>query len=374
MDLSIGDRVFYTRFNDLRPPDTVVGTAEGGLLHLEYYQDGLRVVNWQCKMESTSIYFFSNHSFFKMNWGFTQAELNTCLKVLEAICDDPALLVEPKISATGIEELINCAALSNSPPKAKQDFRLSGKAPILGSDLSPGKYGSSAMNGPASSSSKYSASGSANSAPKYGAAGGGGAYGSGGGGGAGYANSAPKYSGAGGGGRGAKYGSISSTTPAKYGSMNGTSAGPKYGSTANAFGSPAPPGGAKYGGSGGGGGTAKYGAMPAPASSYQRPRPFTPNPAVWSLRQHVWLPSQRPSKGRRVTRHPQLTVDRCTPLTDAWWKCLLNERGELEKLDDARVLVSRLWGLRFTGGAIVQDGAALEASRETRGHATLRSS
>ena len=32
----------------------VVGTAEDGLLHLEYYQDGLRVVNWQCKMESIS--------------------------------------------------------------------------------------------------------------------------------------------------------------------------------------------------------------------------------------------------------------------------------------------------------------------------------
>ena len=33
---------------------TVVGTAEDGLLHLEYYQDGLRVVNRQCKMESIS--------------------------------------------------------------------------------------------------------------------------------------------------------------------------------------------------------------------------------------------------------------------------------------------------------------------------------
>ena len=54
MDLSIGDRVFYTRSNGLRPPATVVGTAEDGLLHLEYYQDGLRVVNRQCKMESIS--------------------------------------------------------------------------------------------------------------------------------------------------------------------------------------------------------------------------------------------------------------------------------------------------------------------------------
>ena len=38
MDLSIGDTVFYTRSNGLRPPATVVGTAEDGLLHLEYYQ------------------------------------------------------------------------------------------------------------------------------------------------------------------------------------------------------------------------------------------------------------------------------------------------------------------------------------------------
>ena len=54
MDLGIGDRVFYTRSNGLRPCATVVGTAEDGLLHLEYYQDGLRVVDRQCKMESIS--------------------------------------------------------------------------------------------------------------------------------------------------------------------------------------------------------------------------------------------------------------------------------------------------------------------------------
>ena len=52
MDLSIGDKVFYTRSNGVQPPATVVGTAEDGVLHLEYYQDGLRVVNRQCKMES----------------------------------------------------------------------------------------------------------------------------------------------------------------------------------------------------------------------------------------------------------------------------------------------------------------------------------
>ena len=54
MDLGIADRVFYTRTNGLRPPTMVVATAEDGLLHLEYYQDGLRVVNRQCKMESIS--------------------------------------------------------------------------------------------------------------------------------------------------------------------------------------------------------------------------------------------------------------------------------------------------------------------------------
>ena len=54
MDLKIGDRVFCTRPNGLRPPTMVVGTAEEGLLHLEYSQHALRVVNRQCKMESIS--------------------------------------------------------------------------------------------------------------------------------------------------------------------------------------------------------------------------------------------------------------------------------------------------------------------------------
>ena len=52
MDLSLGDRVFYTRPNGVRVPATVVGMAGDGLIHLEYYQDALRVVNRQCKMES----------------------------------------------------------------------------------------------------------------------------------------------------------------------------------------------------------------------------------------------------------------------------------------------------------------------------------
>ena len=45
MDLSLGDRVFYTRSNGMRVPATVVGMAGDGFIHLEYYQDALRVVN-----------------------------------------------------------------------------------------------------------------------------------------------------------------------------------------------------------------------------------------------------------------------------------------------------------------------------------------
>ena len=52
MDLSLDDRMFYTRSNGVRVPATVVGMAGDGLIHLEYYQDALRVVNRQCKMES----------------------------------------------------------------------------------------------------------------------------------------------------------------------------------------------------------------------------------------------------------------------------------------------------------------------------------
>ena len=62
MDFSIGDRVFYTRSNGLRVPSTVVGTGEDGLLHLEYCQDGLRVVNRQRKMESISFAILSSDS------------------------------------------------------------------------------------------------------------------------------------------------------------------------------------------------------------------------------------------------------------------------------------------------------------------------
>ena len=51
-DLSLGDRVFYTRSNGVRVRATVVGMAGDVLTHLEYYQDALPVVKRQCKMES----------------------------------------------------------------------------------------------------------------------------------------------------------------------------------------------------------------------------------------------------------------------------------------------------------------------------------
>ena len=54
MDLNVGDRVFYTRSNGMRVPATVVGFAPDGLLHLEYFQDAVKVVNRQCKVESIS--------------------------------------------------------------------------------------------------------------------------------------------------------------------------------------------------------------------------------------------------------------------------------------------------------------------------------
>ena len=54
MDFNVGDRVFYTRSNGMRGRATVVGFAPDGLLHLEYFQDAVTVVNRQCKVESIS--------------------------------------------------------------------------------------------------------------------------------------------------------------------------------------------------------------------------------------------------------------------------------------------------------------------------------
>ena len=40
MDLSLGDRVLYTRSNGVQVPATVVGMAGDGLILLEYYHGG----------------------------------------------------------------------------------------------------------------------------------------------------------------------------------------------------------------------------------------------------------------------------------------------------------------------------------------------
>ena len=46
--------MFHTRSNGMRVPATVVGFAPDGLLYLEYFQDAVKVVNRQCKVESIS--------------------------------------------------------------------------------------------------------------------------------------------------------------------------------------------------------------------------------------------------------------------------------------------------------------------------------
>ena len=46
--------MFYTRSNGMRVPATVVGFAPDGLLHLECFQDAVKVVHRQCKVESIS--------------------------------------------------------------------------------------------------------------------------------------------------------------------------------------------------------------------------------------------------------------------------------------------------------------------------------
>ena len=52
LEFNVGDRVFYTRSNGVRVPAAVVGFVPNGLVHLEYFQDAVKVVNWQCKVES----------------------------------------------------------------------------------------------------------------------------------------------------------------------------------------------------------------------------------------------------------------------------------------------------------------------------------
>ena len=46
MDFNIADKVFYTRSNGVRVAATVLGLSPEGLVHLEYFQDAIKVVNW----------------------------------------------------------------------------------------------------------------------------------------------------------------------------------------------------------------------------------------------------------------------------------------------------------------------------------------
>ena len=54
MELSIFDRLFYTRSTGLRVPAKVVGLLHDGHVEMEYDQGGVRVVNHQCPMDSIS--------------------------------------------------------------------------------------------------------------------------------------------------------------------------------------------------------------------------------------------------------------------------------------------------------------------------------
>ena len=45
MDFNVGDKVFYTCSNGVCVPATVVGLPPEGLIHLEYFQDAIKVVN-----------------------------------------------------------------------------------------------------------------------------------------------------------------------------------------------------------------------------------------------------------------------------------------------------------------------------------------
>ena len=54
MELSIGDRMFYTRSTRLRVPAKVVGLLHNGHVELGYDQGGVQVVNHRCLMDSIS--------------------------------------------------------------------------------------------------------------------------------------------------------------------------------------------------------------------------------------------------------------------------------------------------------------------------------
>ena len=54
MDFSVGDKVLYPRLDGVCVLATMVGFAPEGSIHLEYFQDAVKVVNWHCKVESIS--------------------------------------------------------------------------------------------------------------------------------------------------------------------------------------------------------------------------------------------------------------------------------------------------------------------------------
>ena len=54
MELTIGDKVFYTRLTGLRVSAKVVGHSDKGYVELEYHQGGVRIINHRCPMGSIS--------------------------------------------------------------------------------------------------------------------------------------------------------------------------------------------------------------------------------------------------------------------------------------------------------------------------------
>ena len=52
MDFSVGDKVSYTLSHGVRIAATMAGFAPEGSIHLEDFQDFVKVVNQQCKVES----------------------------------------------------------------------------------------------------------------------------------------------------------------------------------------------------------------------------------------------------------------------------------------------------------------------------------
>ena len=82
------------------------------------------------------------------------------------------------------------------------------------------------------------------------------------------------------------------------------------------------------------------------------------------------LPNRMPSEGRHKGGRIVRTVDKCAPLSDAWWRCVLEGQGHRARVDEAQSLVSQTWGLMFEGGEIVHNGATLGAYHATKGWLT----